>query len=121
MSNKHQRNSEPVRNVLDTESKLYSGHSFLHPTDIICNVLLQSVMVKKEDDQFTLKELAQAYCNSPTITHMDTTAVYKQMYEQLLIRDLAYIGEIEDHMKLEDVIWYRQDSNGAYKLYKECK
>lgn len=121
MSNKHHRTIEPVRNVLDEECRLRPGQPFIQPIDIICNALIQMVIYKEEDDQFTLKELVQGYCKSPTPTHMNKAVVYRQMYEQLLIRDLAYVGVIEDGMTLEDVIWSRQNSNGMYELYKACK
>ena len=121
MSNKHHRTTNPVRNVLDTESRLYPGHPFIQPIDIICNALLQDVMNRQEDTRFTLKELVQGYCKSDIPTHMTTAPIYKQMYEQLLIRNLAYVGGMPDGAGLEDVVWFRQFSNGMYELYKACE
>ena len=94
---------------------------FIHPTDIICNSLIQVVMNKKEGDQFTLKELLQGYCNSSVPLQMKASAVYRQMYEQLLIRDMAYITHVDDGMVLETVVWSREDPIGGYELYKACK
>lgn len=94
---------------------------FIHPTDIICNALLQDVMNREIDTRFTLQELAQGYCKSDTITHMDTAAVYKQMYEQLLIRNLAYVGGIPEGTDLGEVVWFRSFDNGMYEIYKNHK
>ncbi|EJI5696504.1 hypothetical protein NFI00_000207 [Salmonella enterica] len=95
--------------------------SCITTTDIICNALLEAVMNMEPDRRFTIKGLAQGYCNSDTITHMKTSAVYKQMYEQLLIRNLAYVGGIPEGVGLEDMVWFRCFSNGMYEIYKDYK
>ncbi|ASU03494.1 hypothetical protein RISINGSUN_176 [Erwinia phage vB_EamM_RisingSun] len=88
---------------------------------IIVDTLIEFVEGKEGDDKFTIKELVQGYCKSDSPTHMNMAAVYKQTYEQLLIRDLAYVGGMPEGAGLEDVVWYRKFDNGVYELYKACK
>ena len=94
---------------------------FVSMFELIVDAIIQDVADKPEDTQFTLKELVdEHYRKFKAEGSAITSLVYKLVYEQLVIRDLAYVTEIEDGMELKDVIWSRQETNSMYLLYLRC-